>query len=125
LLPMHCRIWPYLIQAVADSARNVEHLLRKLLARHGTEDTPPLNMQQLASRALQSGLIDARLTDSINGLGMMRLLAAMDQDRLTPERAAEFVNLSAVIAYLIELAGRAPDITSAAAPGRTKAAGRG
>jgi hypothetical protein len=37
---------------------------------------------------------------------MMHLLATMDQDRLTPERAAEFVNLSTVIAYLIELAGR-------------------
>ena len=66
----------------------------------------PLNMQQLAGRALQSKLIDTRLSDSINGLGMMHLLAMMDQDRLTPERAAEFVNLSAVVAYLIELAGR-------------------
>lgn len=93
-------------QAVATSAARVEHLLRKLLADHGAENTSSLNMQQLASRALQSALIDAQLADSINGLGVMRLLAAMDQDRLTPERAAEFVNLSTVIAYLIERAAR-------------------
>jgi hypothetical protein len=93
-------------KAVGESAENVEHLLRKLLAGHGTEDTAALNMQQLASRALQGKLIDARLSDSINGLAMMHLLATMDQDRLTPGRAAEFVNLSTVVTYLIELAGR-------------------
>ena len=93
-------------QAVANSARNIEDLLRKLLVGHGTEDSAPLDMQQLASRALQSGLIDAPLADSINKLSLMHLLATMDQDRLTPERAAEFVNLSAVVAYLIESAGR-------------------
>ena len=80
--------------------------MRKLLVGHGTEDSAPLDMQQLASRALQSGLIDAPLADSINKLSLMHLLATMDQDRLTPERAAEFVNLSAVVAYLIESAGR-------------------
>jgi hypothetical protein len=93
-------------QAVATSAGQVERLLRTLLADHGSEDTSSLNMQQLASRALQSALIDAQLSDSINGLGVMRLLAAMDQDRLTPDRAAEFVTLSTAISYLIERAAR-------------------
>jgi hypothetical protein len=93
-------------RAVADSAQNIEDLLRKLLARPGTEDTSRLDMQQLASRALQGGLIGAPLADSINKLGLMHLLATMDQDRLTPERAAEFVSLSAIVAHLIESVGR-------------------
>jgi hypothetical protein len=93
-------------QAVADSARNVEHLLRKLLAGNGTEDMSPLDMQQLASRALQSGLIDTRLADAINKLSLLDLLARMDQDRLTPERAAEFVNLSTIVSHLIQSVGR-------------------
>lgn len=46
-------------------------------------------MPQLASRALQLGLIDAKLADSINGLSVMRMLAAMDQHELTEQRALE------------------------------------
>jgi hypothetical protein len=94
-------------KAVASSVAKVERLLRKLLADHGAIDTSSLNMRQLASRALQSALIDAKLADSINGLDIMRLLAEMDQGRLTPQRATEFVNLSTVIVYLIELAASA------------------
>ena len=60
----------------------------------------------MASRALQSGLIDTRLADAINKLGLLDLLARMDQDRVTPERAAEFVNLSAIVSHLIQSAGR-------------------
>jgi hypothetical protein len=93
-------------QAVADSAQRVEQLLRKLLAEHGVANTSTLSMQQLASRALQSRLIDAQLADSINSLGWMYQLAKMDEDRLTGQRAAAFVSLSDVIASLIELAGK-------------------
>jgi hypothetical protein len=93
-------------QAVARSVGKIDGLLRKLLADHGAIDTSSLNMRQLASRALQGALIGAELADSINGLDIMRLLAEMDQDRLTPQRATEFVNLSTVIVYLIELVAR-------------------
>jgi len=78
--------------------------LRELLAGNITEDIRDLPLQQLASRALQLGLIDAQLADSINGLGVMRLLAAMDQDRLTVSRASEFASLAMAITYLIDLA---------------------
>ena len=78
--------------------------MRELLAGNITEDIRDLPLQQLASRALQLGLIDAQLADSINGLGVMRLLAAMDQDRLTVSRASEFASLAMAITYLIDLA---------------------
>jgi hypothetical protein len=46
-----------------------------------------LTLPQLGIRAPQLGLIDTKLADAINGLAAMRLLAAMDQDKLTCERA--------------------------------------
>jgi N-acyl-L-homoserine lactone synthetase len=93
--------------AVAVSAVQIERMLRELLEGSSAEGIHGLPMPQLASRALQLGLIDARLADSINGLSTMRILAAMDQDRLTEQRAAEFTSLAAAIEYLLGLALRA------------------
>jgi hypothetical protein len=91
---------------VAQSAARVEHLLRELLAGTTAEDARKLPMPQLASRALQLGRIDAKLADSINGLSVMRILAAMDQDRLTGRRAAEFASLGQAVEYLLQVALR-------------------
>jgi hypothetical protein len=95
--------------AVAASAVQVERLLRELLTGSTDEDIKTLPMPQLASRALQLGLVDTKLADSINGLSTMRILAAMDQDRLTEERAAEFTSLATAIEYLLQIALRRRD----------------
>src|SRR5258706_6955879 len=95
--------------AVAASAVQVERLLRELLTGGTDEDIKTLPMPQLASRALQLGLIDTKLADSINGLSTMRILAAMDQDRLTEARAAEFMSLATAIEYLLQIALRRRD----------------
>ena len=86
---------------VASSALQVERLLRELLDGSSAEDITRLALPQLASRAVQLGLIDAKLADSINGLSVMRILAAMDQDRLTEHQALEFATLAAAIETLL------------------------
>lgn len=92
--------------AVAASAVPVELLLRELLAGSTDEEVKTLPMPQLAIRALQLGLIDTKLADSINGLSVMRILAEMDHDRLTEARAAEFTTLAMAIEYLLQMALR-------------------
>ena len=82
---------------VASSAVQVEQLLRQLLEGASADDIGRLPLPQLASRALQLGLIDAKLADSINGLSVMRMLAAMEQNRLTEHQALEFATLAAAI----------------------------
>jgi hypothetical protein len=93
---------------VASSALHVERLLRELLEGSSAEDITRLTLPQLANRAVQLGLIDAKLADSINGLSVMRMLAAMDQGRLTEHQALEFATLAAAIETLLSLAIRAP-----------------
>ncbi len=95
--------------AVAASAVRVERLLWELLAGSTDEDIKALPLPQFAIRALQLGLIDTKLADSINGLSVMRMLAAMDQDRLTEERAADFTTLATAIEYLLQTALRRRD----------------
>ncbi len=92
--------------AIVASAQQVESELRALLADSTTDDLSGLNLAQLANRALQLGLIDSNLADSLNGLSVMRILAAMDRDRLTVSRAAEFTSLSTAVVYLLRLALR-------------------
>jgi hypothetical protein len=99
--------------AVAASAAGVERTLRDLLAGHTNEDIRGLTLPQLANRALQSGLIDTKLADSMNGLSAMRLLAAMDQDKLTRERAGEFVSLATAVEYLLLIALRRQESANA------------
>jgi hypothetical protein len=88
-------------------------MLRDLLAGHTNEDIRGLTLPQLANRALQSGLIDMKLADSLNGLSAMRLLAAMDQDKLTRERAGEFVSLATAVEYLLLIALRRQESANA------------
>lgn len=99
--------------AVATSAAGVERTLHDLLAGHTAEDIRGLTLPQLANRALQAGLIDTKLADSMNGLAAMRLLAAMDQDKLTRERAGEFTSLATAIEYLLLIALRRQESANA------------
>jgi len=92
--------------AIADSYQQVEHALRELLGGTTTEDLSTLNLAQLANRALQLKLIDAKLADTLNGLSAMRLLAAIDQDRIDRTRATEFTGYAAAALYLLDIASR-------------------
>jgi hypothetical protein len=70
-------------------------------------DIRGLNTAQLGERAFQAHLIDAKLFDSIKGLSVMSLLAAMEQDDLDPKKADEFAVYTAATLYAIEHAASA------------------
>lgn len=91
--------------AIEMSVGQIEHDLRVVTSGATNEDLSTLNVSQLAHRALQLGVIDAQLADAVNGLGVMRLLSVMDQDKLTVDQAMEFVTLSAAVLYAISRAG--------------------
>jgi hypothetical protein len=91
--------------AIAASTRLVEQALRGLVTSATTEDLSDLNLAQLAHRALELKLIDAQLADSLNGLSVMRLMAAMDQDQVNQARAMEFTSLATALLYLLRRAG--------------------
>ena len=88
------------VAAIEVSIQRVEHDLRSLMESAG-EDVPGLNVSQLASRALELGLIDVQLADAINGLGVMRLMSVMNQTRLGIDEAMEFVGLAAGVLYVL------------------------
>ncbi|MHB1738550.1 MAG: hypothetical protein ACYCXA_03510 [Actinomycetes bacterium] len=92
--------------AIEAGIQRVEIDLRSLVEEATSEGLATLNVSQLASRALQLGLIDAQLADAINGLGVMRLMAVMDQDRLDLRQAMEFIALCAGVLYAISRAER-------------------
>lgn len=91
---------------VAESYQQVERALRDLLANATDENLSALNLAQLANRALQLKLIDPHLADTLDGLGIMRMLAAMEQDRLDHSKATEFSDLATAALYLIDIASR-------------------
>ena len=92
--------------AVAGNYLQVETALRLALASAAADDFSALNLAQLANRALQLKVIDAKLADTINGISVMRLLAALDPERLTPTQATEFSGLTTAALYLLDIAAR-------------------
>ena len=94
--------------AVEASTQCVEHTLRGMLVNStGPESIRQLNVSQLANRALELGLIDSQAADSINGLGVMRMLAILDQTQLDVEKAMEFVSLASAMLYVLNSPSRA------------------
>jgi hypothetical protein len=91
---------------ITRGAGLIRRLLTDLLAPSSNESIAGLSLSQLASRALQLGLIDANLADAINGLAAMRRLSAYEQERLTEQQASEFVSIAAAIAYVLQIALR-------------------
>lgn len=87
--------------AIEASIQRVEHDLREAVVAATDESLDNLNVSQLASRGLEVGVIDAQLADAVNGLGVMRLMAVMDQTRLTANEAMEFVTLCAGVLYVL------------------------
>jgi hypothetical protein len=93
--------------AIEASIQRVEHDLRAAVEAAANEPLTTLNVSQLASRGLELGVIDAQLADAVNGLGIMRIMAVMDQTRLTVDQAMEFVTLCAAVLYVLSRPRRA------------------
>jgi hypothetical protein len=87
---------------VVASNERLSSALYALLTASSVPDIRGLNTAQLGERAFQAHLIDAKLFDSIKGLSVMSLLAAMDQDDLDPKKADEFAVYTAATLYAIE-----------------------
>jgi uncharacterized membrane protein len=87
--------------AIEASIQRVERDLRAVVEAAADEPLTTLNVSQLASRGLALGVIDAQLSDAINGLGVMRLMAIMDQTRLSVDQAMEFATLCAGVLYVL------------------------
>ena len=92
---------------IDTSAQQVERALAALIGDPVSESVPALSLDHLTSRALQLGLIDAKLAESLNGLSVMHLLARTGPHRPTESQAAEFASLSISILYLLGVAARA------------------
>jgi hypothetical protein len=78
--------------------------LHSLLQGAGATDIDGLNTARLGERAFHAHLIDVNVFDSIKGLSVMSLLAAMEQDDLDPKKAEEFAVYAAATLYTIERA---------------------
>jgi hypothetical protein len=91
--------------AVVEAFAQVENALRSLLEKHGIKDLDsPWSVRRLAEVALEQGLITRETRDAIEGLGVMRNLAAHGgQKDLSPQRAHEFVALAQGVLYAITM----------------------
>lgn len=91
--------------AVVEAFGQIENALRTLLAAKGVEEVDRLwSVRRLAVIAAEKGLITAETKDAIDGLSVMRNLAAHGgQDDITPQRAHEFVALAQGVLYAIQM----------------------
>lgn len=87
--------------AVEVSIQRVEQALRAKVEAATGESLSGLNVSQLASRGLAADVIDAQLADAINGLGVMRLMALIDQAHLSIHEAIDFVARCAEVLYVL------------------------
>jgi hypothetical protein len=91
--------------AVVEAFGQIENALRALLAENGVEKLDrPWSVRRLAEIVAEKGLITAETKDAIDGLSVMRNLAAHGgQDDITPQRAHEFVALAQGVLYAIHM----------------------
>jgi hypothetical protein len=89
--------------AIVEAFGQIEAALRSLLEQEGAEDLDrPWSVRRLAEVARERGLITPETEDAIEGLSVMRNLAAHGgQEDLSPQRAHEFVALSQGVLYAI------------------------
>jgi hypothetical protein len=89
--------------AVVEAFGQIEVALRSLLEEQGVENLErPWSVRRLAESARERGLITAETKDAIDGLSVMRNLAAHGgQEDISPERAHEFVALCQAVLYAI------------------------
>jgi hypothetical protein len=79
--------------AVMEAHARVERRLREILSDAGVNDTRP-GVRQLARTAAEKGLITGESVRAVEGITVMRNLAAHGQAHdLTPERAREYLDL--------------------------------
>ena len=89
--------------AVVEAFGQIEVALRSLLEEQGVEKLDrPWSVRRLAEIARERGLMTAETKDAIDGLSVMRNLAAHGgQEDISPERAHEFVALCQAVLYAI------------------------
>lgn len=89
--------------AIVEAFGQIEVSLRSLLEQDGVDNLDrPWSVRRLAGVANERGLITAETLDAIEGLSVMRNLAAHGgQEDLSPQRAHEFVALSHAVLYAI------------------------
>jgi hypothetical protein len=91
--------------AVVEAFGQIENALRAVLTANGVEELDrPWSVRRLAEIAAEKSLITAETKDAIDGLSVMRNLAAHGyQDDITPQRAHEFVALAQGVLYAIQM----------------------
>ena len=91
------------VAAIIEAYGRIEVTLRSLLERHGVQGVgEQWDVQELANLARQNDLITEQTMQAIEGLGILRNLAAHGQNRdLSSERAHEFVALTQGVLYAI------------------------
>jgi hypothetical protein len=91
--------------AVVETFGQIEIALRSLLEEHEVNGFDQRwNVRQLANAALKQGLISGETKDAIEGLSVMRNLAAHGHQKdLSPQRAHEFVALGQGVLYAINM----------------------
>lgn len=90
--------------AIVEAFGQIEAVLRSLLEQKGIEDLDrPWSVRRLAEVARERGLITAETENAIEGLSVMRNLAAHGgQEDVSPQRAREFVALTHAVLYAIQ-----------------------
>jgi hypothetical protein len=91
--------------AVVEAFGQIEQSLYSLLAKNGVENLDrPWSVRRLAEVAAEKGLITTETKDAIEGLSVMRNLAAHGgQEDISPQRAHEFVALAQAVLYAITI----------------------
>lgn len=97
--------------AVVEAFGQIESTLRSLLEEHEVGDLDrPWSVRRLAEVAQEQRLISPETKDAIDGLSVMRNLAAHGgQKDLSPQRAHEFVALAHGVLYAITMNAKAAD----------------
>lgn len=91
--------------AVVEAFDQIELALRSLLEKRGIKELDrPWNVRRLAEVALEQRLISPETKDAIDGLSVMRNLAAHGgQKDLSPQRAQEFIALAQGVLYAVTM----------------------
>jgi hypothetical protein len=80
--------------AVLDAAARVEGALRARFEAAEMDVPPSRGLRDLARRAVEAALIDAETARTVEGLAILRNLAAHGREEVSPERAREFITLA-------------------------------
>lgn len=93
------------IGAVVEAYAQIETALRSVLEEHGVEGLDrQWSVRRLAELAYARGLITSETRDAVEGLSVMRNLAAHGgEDDISPQRAREFIALSQGVLYAIQM----------------------